>query len=124
MKWTDAAIEWLKENYRIQSKDILIEYGGREDTIFKYCGYGDFGLTALNDLSRNRTLGLLIGKGFFVEDISDKVTLEGKIAINIFCNEISKTKTLKGHYPIMAELYKVFNEDYNVSNLLNKILNI
>ena len=107
-----------------EMKDILIEYGGREDTMFKYCGYGDFGLTALNDLSRNRTLGLLIGKGFFVEDISDKVTLEGKIAVNVFCNEISKTKALNGHYPIMSELYKVFNEDYNVSNLLNKILRV
>ena len=29
---------------------------------------GDFCLTSLNDLSRNRTLGLLIGKGFFSAD--------------------------------------------------------
>lgn len=107
-----------------EMKDILLEFRGHEETMFKYCGYGDFGLTALNDLSRNRTLGLLIGKGFFVEDISDKVTLEGKIAVNVFCNKISKTGALKSHYPIMAELYKVFNEDYKVSNLLNKILNI
>ena len=107
-----------------EMKDILLEFGGQEETMFKYCGYGDFGLTALNDLSRNRTLGLLIGKGFFVEDISDKVTLEGKIAVNVFCNKISKSGALKSHYPIMAELYKVFNEDYKVSNLLNKILNI
>ena len=44
---------------------ILKELGGKEDTLFLACGYGDFGLTALNDLSRNRTLGLLIGKGFY-----------------------------------------------------------
>ena len=36
-----------------------------ESTLFLACGLGDFCLTSLNDLSRNRTLGLLIGKGFF-----------------------------------------------------------
>jgi len=106
-----------------EMKDILLQYGGKEDTMFKYCGYGDFSLTALNDLSRNRTLGLLIGKGFFVDDISDKVTLEGKIAVNVFCNEISKAKSLNGNFPIISALYKVFNnKEYNVSKFVNNIL--
>ncbi len=99
-----------------EMKDILLKYGGKEETMFKYCGYGDFSLTALNDLSRNRTLGLLIGKGFFTDDISDKVVLEGKIAVSVFCDEISIARSKNCKYPIMAELYKVFNEDYDVSN--------
>jgi glycerol-3-phosphate dehydrogenase (NAD(P)+) len=104
-----------------EMKDILIKYGGKEDTLFKYCGYGDFGLTALNDLSRNRTLGLLIGKGFFTNDISDKVVLEGKIAVSVFCDEFSKANSGSCHYPIMAELYKVFNGGYDVSNFVNQV---
>jgi len=106
-----------------EMKDIMLKYGGKEDTMFKYCGYGDFSLTALNDLSRNRTLGLLIGKGFFTDDISDKVVLEGKIAVSVFCDEISISKTKSCKYPIMAELYKVFNEDYDISNFVNKVIN-
>lgn len=105
-----------------EMRKILIEYGGNEQTLFNYCGYGDFTLTALNDLSRNRTLGLLIGKGFFTENISDKVVLEGKIAVNIFCNEISSHKKMNGEYPIIAELYKVFNESYDLSGFVNKVL--
>ncbi len=105
-----------------EMRNILQEYGGKEETLFKYCGYGDFTLTALNDLSRNRTLGLLIGKGFFTEDISDKVVLEGKIAISVFCNEISEKKKMNGAYPIISELYKVFNENYDVSGFVNKVL--
>jgi len=106
-----------------EMKDILIKYGGKEETMFRYCGYGDFCLTALNDLSRNRTLGLLIGKGFFTNNITDKVVLEGKIAVSVFCEEISKTKSLSCNFPIMAELYKVFNEDYDISGFVNKVIN-
>ncbi len=54
---------------------VISKFGGREETMFNYCGFGDFSLTALNDLSRNRTLGLLIGKGFFTDYISEKVVL-------------------------------------------------
>lgn len=106
-----------------EMKDILLKYGGKEDTMFKYCGYGDFGLTALNDLSRNRTLGLLIGKGFFTNDISDKVVLEGKIAVSVFCDEFAKSNARSCHYPIMSELYKVFNGNYDVSNFVNQVIN-
>jgi glycerol-3-phosphate dehydrogenase (NAD(P)+) len=106
-----------------EMKEILIRYGGQEETMFRYCGYGDFCLTALNDLSRNRTLGLLIGKGFFTAGMSDKVILEGKIAVSVFCEEISKTKSLSCNFPIMAELYKVFNEDYDISGFVNKVIN-
>lgn len=105
-----------------EMRQILVHYGGKEETMFKFCGFGDFCLTALNDLSRNRTLGLLIGKGFFVEDISDKVTLEGKIAVNVFCNEISSRKKTNGNYPIIGELFKVFNEQYDLSKFVSSLL--
>ncbi|MEZ5198291.1 MAG: NAD(P)H-dependent glycerol-3-phosphate dehydrogenase [Bacteroidales bacterium] len=106
-----------------EMRDILLKYGGEENTMFKYCGYGDFGLTALNDLSRNRTLGLLIGKGFFTDNISDKVVLEGKIAVNVFCDDFSKAKSRTCNYPIMSELYKVFNGNYDISTFVNRVIN-
>ena len=107
-----------------EMREILVQYGGKESTMFRYCGYGDFTLTALNDLSRNRTLGLLIGTGFFTDDISDKVVLEGKIAVGVFCEEISKKNRLNSHYPIISELYKVFNEqNYDISGFVNRVIN-
>ena len=104
-----------------EMKNIHLQFGGDEETLFKYCGFGDFGLTALNDLSRNRTLGLLIGKGFFTNDISDVVLLEGRIAVNVFCEKISRINSLKD-YHIISELYKVFNSDYDSSRFVSKIL--
>ena len=45
-----------------EMRRLVTSFGGREMTMYNYCGFGDFSLTALNDMSRNRTLGLLIGK--------------------------------------------------------------
>lgn len=102
---------------------LMSKFGGKEETMFNYCGFGDFSLTALNDLSRNRTLGLLIGKGFFTADISEKVTLEGKIAVTVFVEEIAKKRQIKTKKLMMKELYNVFNdEDYDITNFVNKIL--
>ena len=105
-----------------EMRRILAEFGGKEETLFKYCGFGDFTLTALNDLSRNRTLGLLIGKGFFTREMSDKVVLEGKIAVNVIMEELVK-RNLEDKVPILMELHRVFNNDYDLSQFVNRILN-
>ena len=104
---------------------IMTKFGGKEETMFNYCGFGDFSLTALNDLSRNRTLGLLIGKGFFTSDISEKVVLEGRIAVNVFVEEIAKERQIKTKNLMMKELYKVFHEpDYDLANFVNQIISL
>ncbi len=105
-----------------EMRSLIIYYGGRAETLFNYCGFGDFSLTALNDLSRNRTLGLLIGKGFFSRDISEKVVLEGRIAAQIFYEQMAGIHELQGKYPLLTELYKVFNSDYEIKGFVDQIL--
>jgi len=105
-----------------EMRNILIKLGGKKKTIFKYCGIGDFALTALNDLSRNRTLGLLIGKGFFTKEISDKVVLEGKIAVNIFYEKLREESFDTSEIPMMEELYYVFNDHYDINKFVSNIL--
>jgi glycerol-3-phosphate cytidylyltransferase len=62
---------------------ILKTLNARSETLHLNCGIGDFALTSLNDLSRNRTLGLLIGKNFYQKGNGDNsVILEGRNAIN------------------------------------------
>jgi glycerol-3-phosphate dehydrogenase (NAD(P)+) len=107
-----------------EMRKILVQFGGKEETIFKYCGYGDFTLTALNDLSRNRTLGLLIGKGFFTKNVSHDLVLEGQVAVNVFYEEISKFMDVNSEFPIIAELYKIFNSEYNLSGFVNTLLHL
>lgn len=104
-----------------EMRSIHILFGGKKSTMFKYCGFGDFGLTALNDLSRNRTLGLLIGKGYFTEQISEKVLLEGRLAVNIFCGQIIHSRHLDT-FPIMSGLYHIFSGQTDVSEFVEQML--
>ncbi|MBN2615063.1 MAG: hypothetical protein JXR71_05160 [Bacteroidales bacterium] len=102
---------------------LISRFGGKERTMFNYCGFGDFSLTALNDMSRNRTLGLLIGKGFFTEYISEKVVLEGIIATNFFVEKIARKRNIRTKELMLKELYKVFNDkQYDINNFVTQIL--
>lgn len=105
-----------------EMRNILMHFGGREETMFNYCGIGDFGLTALNDMSRNHTLGLLIGKGFFTDDISGKVVLEGRIAADIFLDELSKTDLPQVKYRMLKELQDVLLNKKSVNEFVNSII--
>ncbi len=106
-----------------EMRSILIHFDGAKKTIFKYCGFGDFGLTSLNDLSRNRTLGLLIGKGFFSENISNMV-LEGQSAVAIFCDILAEKEDLNDKFIIINELQKVLTQpDYDIPSFVHHILN-
>ena len=106
-----------------EMRKVLVFAGGKIDTLFNYCGYGDFTLTALNDLSRNRTLGLLIGKGFFTEHVSHELVLEGKTAVDVFYELIAKTMSVEVSFPIIAELYHIFHSKYDISLFVNTVLN-
>ena len=106
-----------------EMRKILIHFGGQEETMFHYCGIGDFGLTSLNDLSRNRTLGLLIGKGFFNEGIPNKVVLEGRIAMNIILEKLVESEMPETGYHMMLQLDKVFTGDTDIAMFVNKMIN-
>ena len=93
-------------------KIILKALGGREETLFLSAGFGDLGLTSLNDLSRNRTLGLLIGKGFFNSNFTDhSVVLEGIKTLNMIDTVLSDL--LKKRLPIFTRMADFFNDPVN-----------
>ena len=91
-----------------EMKKILRGLGGKEDTLFLSAGLGDVCLTSLNDLSRNRTLGLLIGKGFFnSKSITSFVVLEGVRGVNVIYN--LKPNHLKNQTNLLDKLHDYFN---------------
>lgn len=94
---------------------LLVSLGGHQETLFLSAGYGDIGLTALNDMSRNRTLGLLIGKGFYnTEYMSNTVVLEGVNAVKMIYK--LRLKSINNRTPLLNKLYSFFeNKEQNIA---------
>jgi hypothetical protein len=88
-----------------EMRRMLKLYDCDQETIFNYCGIGDLGLTALNDLSRNRTLGLLIGKGFSNNPKSTTV-IEGLRTIKLL-GELVRKKKLEEEFVVLESLYSL-----------------
>tara|TARA_B100000902_G_C27317443_1_gene922235 strand:+ start:2098 stop:3078 length:981 start_codon:yes stop_codon:yes gene_type:complete len=88
---------------------------GNENTLFLACGFGDLCLTSLNDLSRNRTLGLLIGKGFFNSDYkSNDMIIEGLNSIKMLRSLLNDSQM--DSLPIFSKLFLYFTnpEENNI----------
>ena len=94
-----------------EMRKLLRLYSCSEETIFCYCGLGDLGLTALNDLSRNRTFGMLIGKVFlFNEEKNAATVIEGKRTISIIAKKV-KEEGIEDEFPLVTNLYHLLYED-------------
>ena len=90
--------------------------GGNENTLFLSCGLGDVCLTSLNDLSRNRTLGLLIGKGFYESNSKDNtVVIEGLNSVKTIYTMIDQK--LVSDFPILSKLHFYLNSNEKRFNI-------
>ncbi|MGM0432784.1 MAG: NAD(P)H-dependent glycerol-3-phosphate dehydrogenase [Spirochaetota bacterium] len=103
-----------------EMKALLKLYDCSEQTIFSYCGIGDLGLTALNDLSRNRTLGLLIGKGFS-NDPNSGIVLEGMKTIRIM-GELIIREGLSTEFTLLHALYELMYGDGSLNQYIVSVL--
>jgi len=99
--------------------------GAREATFAGLSGIGDLILTATGDLSRNRTVGLRLGAGETVEQITSgmKSVAEGiKTSRSVY--ELAKLKA--ADMPVCGEVYLVCHEGKNpktaVSDLMGRAL--
>ena len=105
-----------------EMKDLLGIFGCSSDAIFRYCGIGDLGLTALNDLSRNRTLGMLIGKGFgFDPNTKSSTVVEGLRTIKLI-GDITREKGVADDFPLVQALYRLIYEDDSLNDYTLSVL--
>jgi glycerol-3-phosphate dehydrogenase (NAD(P)+) len=102
-----------------EMRHLLRLYHCDEHTIFTYCGLGDLGLTALNDLSRNRTLGLLLGKGFS-NDPKSSTVIEGLRTIKLL-SEFTKSHHVQENFVVLNALYELI---YNGASLNDYVLSV
>lgn len=105
-----------------EMRSLLRIFSCSEDTIFRYCGIGDLGLTALNDLSRNRTLGMLIGKGFgYDPDSKSSTVIEGLRTVKLI-GEITRNKGVAEDFPLVQALYRLLYEGDSLNSYTLAVL--
>jgi len=100
---------------------LSVSLGAKTDTMFGLAGIGDLILTCTDDQSRNRRLGLAIGRGLTVDQAVDEVgkTVEGMTA----AKEVSlRAKQLGIEMPIVEQVYKILFEGCNPRESVQALL--
>lgn len=100
---------------------LAIARGAKPITLAGLSGLGDLVLTCTGDLSRNRTVGVELGKGRRLAEILDGL---GHVAegVKTARSAYELAKKLDVHMPISAEIYRVLYEDKPVAAALADLM--
>lgn len=98
-----------------------IALGGKLETFAGLAGMGDLVLTCTGALSRNRTVGVLLGQGKRLEDIlrDAKFVAEG-IKTSKSARQLAERHQIE--MPITTEMYRVLYEDESVKGALQRLM--
>ncbi len=100
---------------------IGVKLGAKRETFFGLSGAGDLILTATSDLSRNRTFGLLLGKGYKPAQALKKI---GQVVEGVKTAEALYflTKKEKIYAPITSAVYKVVVKGEDLKKIIREML--
>ncbi len=97
-------------------------FGGKPETLYGLSGLGDLVLTATGELSRNRTFGYLLGKGFSIEEAFKKVgqVVEGAKTVKAIKQLADKHKI---ELPISEVVYNVIYNSLSPREAVKILMN-
>ena len=97
--------------------------GARPETFSGLSGMGDLVLTCTGDLSRNRTVGLKLGQGMALKEITGnmKMVAEG---IRTVKSAFALKKKLRIQAAVIDETYKVLYEDKSPQKALEDLMKV
>jgi len=86
---------------------LVVACGGRLDTMAGLAGLGDLVLTCTGDLSRNRSVGVELGKGHKLPDIIDG--MRGAVAEGVFTTKaaVGLARKKKVEMPITEQMFAI-----------------
>ena len=98
-----------------------MKMGAEKDTFSGLSGIGDLILTCTGDLSRNRTVGLKLGKGLNLEDILKDMKM---VAEGVKTTESGYHLARKHHVemPILEQVYRILYEKKDCATAVRDLL--
>ncbi|QJR44025.1 NAD(P)H-dependent glycerol-3-phosphate dehydrogenase [Mycoplasma miroungirhinis] len=103
----------------VEMKKYALYNGGKLETLFGLTGIGDLIVTAFSEFSRNFSFGKLYGK-IGKEALNTQKTVEGLTALKAIYENVIKTNLME--LPITNGLYQVIFNDYDINEMLNKLI--
>jgi glycerol-3-phosphate dehydrogenase (NAD(P)+) len=107
----------------VEISRIGTKLGARPETFYGLTGLGDLVLTCTGDLSRNRQLGIQLGKGKSLKEITEnmKMVAEGVLTVK---SAYSLIKKFDVQAAIMEETYRVLHENKSPGQALEDLMKI
>lgn len=101
---------------------LAVRCGARPETMAGLAGYGDLVLTCTGTLSRNRTVGVELGRGRKLPEILS--SLNGKVAEGVRCTAAARglAQTHNIDMPITDHMYRILHEDLSPREAIRTLM--
>lgn len=96
--------------------------GARQETFFGLSGLGDLVLTCTGELSRNRYVGIELGKGKSLDDILDSMNMVAE-GIKTTRSVYDLVNKLGAEMPILEQVYEVLYRGKDCTTAVKDLLN-
>jgi glycerol-3-phosphate dehydrogenase (NAD(P)+) len=101
---------------------LAVACGGRLDTMAGLAGLGDLVLTCTGDLSRNRTVGVELGRGGTLPDIIAR--MRGAVAEGVFTTKVAVALARKKgvEMPITEQMYAILENGKSAQQAIEDLM--
>jgi glycerol-3-phosphate dehydrogenase (NAD(P)+) len=101
---------------------LVVACGGRLDTMAGLAGLGDLVLTCTGDLSRNRSVGVELGKGRKLPDIIDG--MRGAVAEGVFTTKaaVGLARKKKVEMPITEQMFAILENGKGPQQAIEELM--
>ena len=101
---------------------LVIACGGRLDTMAGLAGLGDLVLTCTGDLSRNRSVGVELGKGRNLPDII--AGMHGAVAEGVFTTKaaVGLARTRNVEMPITEQMFAILEQGKSPQRAIEELM--
>jgi glycerol-3-phosphate dehydrogenase (NAD(P)+) len=100
---------------------LAIACGGRRETLAGLAGLGDLVLTSYGALSRNRRVGIALGQGHRIEDITSNMRMVAE-GVKTAKPTVELAAKLSVEMPITEKMYSVLYEGLKPQDAINDLM--
>ena len=100
---------------------LVVACGGRRETLSGLAGLGDLVLTAYGNLSRNRRVGIALGQGKNIDEVTSHMRMVAE-GVKTAKSTVALARKLNVEMPIAEKIYSVLYEGLRPGDAINDLM--